>query len=233
MVKLLFHKIFLLFLIIHITTETSLEFPFYIIPKRNSYVSQSQKTPNTFKSFLDIPKIPVSSNDKERMCLELCFGTPKVCQLLTIHPQSFLIWIQDARNNNKKIKNKYDPNLSTTAMVNHTLIELKLDDEKNIKGYISFDRIYTKNSFLFRGVFLSVIESNHYEDGGMIGLGYYGSHFEQRHSFINQLYWNGLIYHRVFTQNFNTNEQGTITFGEIPKEIVNNYKKIWKMSSFK
>ena len=87
------------------------------------------------------------------MCLELCFGTPKVCQLLTIHPQSFLIWIQDARNNNKKIKNKYDPNLSTTAMVNHTLIELKLDDEKNIKGYISFDRVYTKNSFLFRGVF--------------------------------------------------------------------------------
>ena len=225
MVKLLFHKIFLLFLIIHITTETSLEFPFYIIPKRNSYVSQSQKTPNTFKSFLDIPKIPVSSNDKERMCLELCFGTPKVCQLLTIHPQSFLIWIQDARNNNKKIKNKYDPNLSTTAMVNHTLIELKLDDEKNIKGYISFDRVYTKNSFLFRGVFLSVIESNHYEDGGMIGLGYYGSHFEQRHSFINQLYWNGLIYHRVFTKNYNSNEQCTITFGEIPKEIVNNYKK--------
>lgn len=218
-------RIFLLFLIIHITTEEGLQFPFYIIPKNKSYSTQLQRTPNTFKSFAEIPKIKVSINNKERMCLELCFGTPKTCHLLTIHPQSFIIWVQDARSNNKKLKNKYDPNLSTTAMVNNTLIEIKLDEEKNIKGFTAFDRIYTKNAFLFRGVFFSVVESTHYEDEGMIGLGYYGSHFEQRFSFINQLYWNGLIYHRVFSQNFNDDTQGTITFGEIPKEIINNYKK--------
>jgi hypothetical protein len=41
---------------------------------------------------------------------------------------------------------------------------------------------------------------------------------------INQLYNNGLIFHRVFTQNFEKGEQGIISFGEIPKNIVNDYK---------
>ena len=213
-------KLLLLFLFIHSTTEKSLQFPFYIIPK-----SKSIRTPNTFKSFLEKPTIPVSVNNKERMCLELCFGTPKSCHLLTIHPQSFLIWVQDASSKNKKIKTKYDPNLSTTAFANRTLLELKIEDEKTLKGYTVFDRIYTKDSFLFRGLFLSVVESNHYEDEGMIGMGFQGSRFEQGGSFINQLHFNGLIYHRVFTQSFTNNEQGIITFGEIPEEIVKNYKK--------
>ena len=224
MIDSLIIKFFILALIIQETKLKSLEFPFYIIPKTKTNFP-NKKTPNTFKSFLEIPKIPVSLNDKDRMCLELCFGTPKSCHLLTIHPQSFFIWVQDARSNIKKIKNKYDPNLSTTAFVNHTLIELKLEQEKMLKGYTVFDRIYTKNTLLFRGLFLSVVESNHYEDEGMIGMGYMGSHFEHRTSFINQLYFNELIYHRVFTQSFSNNDRGTISFGEIPKEIVNNYKK--------
>ena len=60
---------------------------------------------SNLKSFLEIDKIPVTSNDEERMCLELCFGTPKACHLLTIHSQSFLMWVMDARarlNNKKK-----------------------------------------------------------------------------------------------------------------------------------
>ena len=58
----------------------------------------------------------------------------------------------------------------------------------------------------------------------MIGLGYRGSIKEEKFSFINQLYNNGLIFHRVFTQNFEKGEQGIISFGEIPKNIVNDYK---------
>ncbi len=224
MEKKLILKLIIFFLIIDTTLEKKLEFPFYIIPKAKSNIINAQ-TSNSFLSFLESPKISVSLNDKERMCLELCFGTPKVCNLLTIHPQSFLIWIQDARSNNKKLKNKYDPNTSTTAFANHTLIEIKLEESKIIKGYTVLDRVYTKNSFLFRAFFLSVVESNHYEDEGMIGLGYWGSNFEMRSSFISQLYFNGLIYHRVFTQSFTNNDRGIITFGEIPQEIIDNYKK--------
>ena len=153
------------------------------------------------------------------------FWHTKNLPFINVHPQSFLVWVQDAHSNIKKLKNKYDPNLSTTAFANHTLLELKLDEEKSLKGYTVIDRLYTKSSFLFRGLFLSVVESNHYEDEGMIDMGYLGSNFEMRASFINQLHMKGLIFHRVFTQSFTNNDRGTITFGEIPKEIINNYKK--------
>ena len=212
----------LLFQLTFIITKNNLQFPFYIIPK-SKYTSNS--TPNNFKSFLETPKIPVSINDKERMCLELCFGTPKSCQLLTIHPQSFLIWVQKTYQEDGETKLGYDPEKSTTALLNNTLIELNLERLKTLNGYMVIDRLYTTNSFLFRGSFMSVKESKHYKDQGMIGLGFRGSRFEERTSFINQLFRNGLIFHKVFTQSFTGNDEGIITFGEIPKEIVQNYKK--------
>ena len=94
---------FFLFLLFQESIGKSLEFPLYIIPKSKNNSSKS-KTPNTFKSFVEIPKIQFSLNDKERMCLELCFGPPKSCHLLAIHPQSFLISVQDVRGNIKKNK---------------------------------------------------------------------------------------------------------------------------------
>ena len=212
----------LLFQLTFIITKNNLQFPFYIIPK-SKYTSNS--TPNNFKSFLETPKIPVSINDKERMCLELCFGTPKSCQLLTIHPQSFLIWVQKTYQEDGETKLGYDPEKSTTALLNNTLIELNLERLKTLNGYMVIDRLYTTNSFLFRGSFMSVKESKHYKDQGMIGLGFRGSRFEERTSFVNQLFRNGLIFHKVFTQSFTGNDEGIITFGEIPKEIVQNYKK--------
>jgi len=159
------------------------------------------------------------------MCLEFCFGTPKACHLLTIHAQSFLIWVMDARSKiNRKKKLSYDATKSTTGRYNQTLLEINLDTDITLKGNAVHDRIYTKDSFLFRGLFFSAIDSNYYTDEGMIGLGYRGNRFEERYSFINQLFFNGLIYHRVFTQFFQDDENGIITFGEIPKDMVNNYK---------
>ena len=218
-------KLFLLYILIiffcfNQISSKSLSFPFHIISNSNS---QNEKS--NLKSLLEIDKIPVSSNEEERMCLEFCFGTPKACHLLTIHSQSFLIWVMDARaklNNKKKLV--YDATKSTTSRYNQTVIEILLDTDKSIKGNAVHDRIYTKDSFLFRGFFLSVIGSNHYTDEGMIGLGYRGSRFEENYSFINQLFYNGLIYHRVFTQSFEDDLNGIITFGEIPQEIVKNYK---------
>ena len=227
MIKFHFFFLILLFFSIYQTSQKSISFPFHIIPNSN-FKSSKQK----LKSFLEIDKIPVSQNDEDRMCLEFCFGTPKACHLLTIHSQSFLIWVMDAR---AKILDKkkliYDATKSSTGRYNQSLIEIKLETDKTLKGNVAYDRIYTKDSFLFRGVFLSVIDSNHYTDEGMIGLGYRGGHFEERISFINQLFINGLIYHKVFTQNFEDDKNGVITFGEIPQEIVNNYKRYGRCSA--
>ena len=219
-----FNFLILSFVFISISSK-SLKFPFHIIPKS----PENNEKKSNLKSLLEIDHIPVSTNSEDRMCLELCFGTPKICHLLTIHAQSFLMWVSDARANFLSYKDKkqpkYDATKSTTGRYNQSMIEVILDSEKILRGNAVYDRIYTKDSFLFRGVFLSVLDSNHYTGEGMIGLGYRGSKYEERFSFINQLYFNGLIYHRVFTQYFENDKNGVITFGEIPEEIVTNYKK--------
>ena len=216
----IFLHIFILFICLNQISSQSLSFPFHIIS--NSHQSFHNKN---LKSLIEIDKIPVLLNDEDQMCLEFCFGTPKACHLLTIHAQSFLIWVMDARSKiNRKKKLSYDATKSTTGRYNQTLLEINLDTDITLKGNAVHDRIYTKDSFLFRGLFFSAIDSNYYTDEGMIGLGYRGNRFEERYSFINQLFFNGLIYHRVFTQFFQDDENGIITFGEIPKDMVNNYK---------
>ena len=90
-------KFQIFFIIIFISIEQissqKLAFPFHIISN-----SVPSKKNSNLKSLIEMDKIPVSLNEEERMCLEFCFGTPKACHLLTIHPQSFLIWVMDARS---------------------------------------------------------------------------------------------------------------------------------------
>ena len=161
------------------------------------------------------------------MCLELCLSSPKFCRLFAIHGQSFYIWVQDEKNKDKSIElsKKYNPNKSTTSQVKRILNEYKYEEDQYITAYSIIDHIYIKDQFLMKGYFLSAIDSKSFKgDEGMIGLGYRGSKKEEQYSFINQLYNNGLIFHRVFTQNFEKGDQGIISFGEIPKNIVNDYK---------
>ena len=68
-----------------------------------------------------------------------------------------------------------------------------------------------------KGYFLSAIDSDSFKgEEGMIGLGYRGSEKEEKYSFINQLYNNGLIFHRVFTQNF---EKGEMAQGDLTRSL--------------
>ena len=201
----------------------ALNFPFKIISKSPT------QTPNTFLSFAQAPTLsfPVIPNTEDFMCLELCLSSPKFCRLFAIHGQSFYIWVQDEKNKDKSIElsKKYNPNKSTTSQVKRILNEYKYEEDQYITAYSIIDHIYIKDQFLMKGYFLSAIDSKSFKgDEGMIGLGYRGSKKEEQYSFINQLYNNGLIFHRVFTQNFEKGDQGIISFGEIPKNIVNDYK---------
>ena len=201
----------------------ALNFPFKIISKSKP----QPKTPNSFLSFAQAPTIsfPVIPNTEDFMCIELCLSSPKFCRLFVIHGQSFYIWVQDEKNADKTVehKKKYDPNKSKTSQVKRILKEYVYEEGQFIRAYSIIDHIYIKDQFLMKGYFLSATESFQ-GDEGMIGLGYRGSAKEEKYSFINQLYNNGLIFHRVFTQNFEKGDQGVISFGEIPKNIVEDYK---------
>lgn len=216
--------LFLYLTSISISTQKELKFPFYILP---SSKSTSLSTPSNFHSFAQTSSVPVVPNEEETMCLELCFGTPKSCHLLAIHGQSFFMWVQDTKNPDKEVSNsqKFDPNKSTTAEANRTKIRLDYGEENRVIGYTIWDRIYMNDKLLMRGLFMSALDSESFHgDEGMIGLGYRGSLYEERISFINQLYFHGLIFHRVFTQNFIQGDLGELTFGEIPKDIVDDYE---------
>ena len=213
-----------LLIIISTSVESSLSFPFYIINKKKDNI-----TPNTFLSFTESLALsfPVVPNNEDFMCLELCISSPKYCRLFAIHGQSFYIWVQDEKNKDKSVEytKKYDPNKSTTSQITRVLLKIEYEENQRITGYSVIDNLFIKDQFLMKGSFLSATESSSFQGSeGMIGLGYRGSSKEEKHSFINQLYHNGLIYHRVFTQSFEKGDQGIISFGEIPKNIVDDYK---------
>ena len=217
-------KILLLILVFISSFESSLKFPFYIINKE-----ERNTTPNTFLSYAESLTLsfPVVPNTEDFMCLEICISSPKYCRLFAIHGQSFYIWVQDEKNKDKTVdrSKKYDPNKSTTSQATRVLFKVEYEENQAITGYSIIDNLYIKDKFLMKGTFLSATESSSFKgDEGMIGLGYRGSSNEEKNSFINQLYHNGLIFHRVFTQNFEKGDQGIISFGEIPKNIVDDYK---------
>ena len=207
-------------------SSQALNFPFKIISKQKNSLSH---TPNTFLSFAEAPtlSLPVIPNTEDLMCLELCLSSPKFCRLFAIHGQSFYIWVQDEKNTDKSVEynKKYNPNKSKTSQVKRILKEFEYEENQHITAYSIMDHIYIKDQFLMKGYFLSAIDSESFKgEEGMIGLGYRGSANEEKYSFINQLYNSGLIFHRVFTQNFEKGDQGIISFGEIPKNVVNDFK---------
>ena len=190
--KLIINNINIIFILLFILISFSfqqLSFPFKIISK--SYFNYKTKTPNTFLSFIQTPSLsfPVIPNTEDFMCLELCLSSPQFCRLFAIHGQSFYIWVQDIKNNDKSIelKKKYDPNKSTTCQVERILKEYEYEENKSIQAYSITDHIYIKNQFLMKGYFLSATESSKFQgEEGMIGLGYRGTRKEEKFSFINQ-----------------------------------------------
>ena len=218
-------KFVILLTILFYNSSSSLSFPFYIIKNK-----KGKTTPNTFLSFAEESttfSFPVVPNNEDFMCLEMCISSSKYCRLFVIHGQSFYIWVQDEKNKDKSVdrSKKYDPNKSTTSQVSRVLFKVEYEEQQEITAYSIIDNIYIKDKFIMKGFFLSATESSSFQGSeGMIGLGYRGSSSEEKYSFINQLYHNGIIFHRVFTQNFDKGDQGIISFGEIPKNIVDDYK---------
>ena len=214
-------KVLITILISFPLISSKLKFPFTIEKITNTYIKKP------YISFLEIPTLPVISNEEERMCLEICIGTPPTCRKLVIHGQSFFSWVVDIYNSESGIQNERRFNLlnSSTIEVNRTQITLNYEDEKFITGFTGRDDITINNKRIFRQKFLIATDSKVFSGyEGMIGLGYMANSFERGYSFIDQLYNNRIISHKVFTQSFHTSEKGEISFGEIPKNIVNDYR---------
>ena len=214
-------KILLSILLLFPFISSNLKFPFSLQKVKMIKIEKP------YLSFLQVPTLPVISNEEERMCLEMCFGTPPTCRKLVIHGQSFYSWVVDIYNTESGVPNERRFNLlnTSTIEVNRTQLTLTYEDEKYVTGFTGKDDITINNKKIFRQKFLITTNSSVFSGyEGMIGLGYMANSFERGYSFIDQLYNNRIIPHKVFTQSFHTSDKGEISFGEIPKNIVNDYR---------
>ena len=159
----------------------------------------------------------VKSNSEDRQCIELCLNDinlKKKCYNLVIENGSFHIWINQNKINNTLI-------IPTSDLEQNIIYK-----NGNVKGKSSKEIFYINNYNLGNLNFLiSDSLPKKYENyDGMIGLGYLtNTNEEYIFSFIQQLYNNQIIYHRIFTQSFLSSDKGEISFGEIPKKIISDY----------
>ena len=219
-----FSKILLSILLLLPFISSTLKFPFTIEKIKNPQLKQP------FISFLEIPSLPVISNEEERMCLEICIGTPPTCRKLVIHGQSFYSWVVDIYNSESGIPEARRFNLlnTSTIEVNRTQITLNYEDEKLITGFTGKDDITINNKKIFRQKFLIATDSKIFSGyEGMIGLGYMANSFERGYSFIDQLYNNKIIPHKVFTQSFHTSDKGEISFGRTHELLKLNHLNLY------
>ena len=205
-------------LIINISSQ--LVFDFKIIEKNKpSKIDKNQKF-NLLRSNLELP---MESQVDKKTIMRACLGIPEQCFDLIIQTNSFYIMVPDAETKSQESQNKYDYSKSITSVRASHLITFDFYGEK-FKGQEASDVLTIGNKKLNRTNFLIISSSGkfRYEDG-FIGLGYTPSNDEKKFSIIQQLYENRIIPHKVFSQKYTDGLNGKITFGEIPKHIVEDY----------
>ena len=182
-----------------------------IIPQKNS---------NLLKSFIEAD---IESDFFSKTVMNLCLGTEPQCFDVVVQTNSFYIMVSDYQSRAQESKNKFDYSKSTTIVRNSRIISLNYYNQQ-IKGQEASDILTIGGNTLSRVNFLLISTSGKYRtEDGFIGLGYTPSNDEKKFSIIQQLFENGNIPHKVFSQKYTDNYNGHITFGEIPKYIVEDY----------
>ena len=205
-------------LIMH--TSSQLVFDFTVKDNNNFLKKDKNKKFNLLRSNLELP---MESQVDKKSIMRACLGIPEQCFDLIIQTNSFYIMVPDAQVQSQESQNKYDYTKSLTSVRTSHLITFDFYGEK-FKGQEASDILTIGDKKLNRTNFLIISAAGkfRYEDG-FIGLGYTPSNDEKKFSIIQQLYEGGIIPHKVFSQKYTDGYNGKITFGEIPKHIVQDY----------
>ena len=213
-----FIKIILTFSLI-LQTSSQLKFNFIvkdIEPQSKININQNQN----LRSNLELP---MESEIDTKTIMHTCLGTPPQCFDLIIQTNSFYIMVPDAEVSSLSSKNKYFYSKSLTSVRTSHLITFDFYGEK-FKGQEASDILTLDNKKFNRTNFLIISSAGKFSnEDGFIGLGYTPSNEEKKFSIIQQLYENGVIPHKVFSQKYNDGYNGVITLGQIPKHIVDDY----------
>ena len=166
--------------------------------------------------------------DKMRPLLRLCVGKPKQCFRFLMQTNSFHILLSDIDSKLITCENKFEWRKSSTLIKKQIEVTLRYYNTKVI-GWEAIDEFFKgvnddESDSYGKLLFLVISQGGKYtKEEGILGLGYDPSDDEKKFSFIHQLYNKGKIPHKVFSHKLLDNENGVITIGAIPQNIVNDY----------
>ena len=211
----------LLFILITISliiqASSQLTFNFQVREVENK---EKEKINNNLRANLELS---MNSEVDTKTVMNACLGTPPQCFDLIIQTNSFYIMVPDAQSSNLKADHEFDYTKSLSLVRTSHLITFDFFGEK-FKGQEASDILTLGNKKLNRTNFLIIYSFGKFSnEDGFIGLGYTPSNDEKKFSIIQQLYENGVIPHKVFSQKYSDQYNGQITFGEIPSHIVKDY----------
>ena len=177
-------------------------------------------------------EIPTENEMDFKTVINACLGTKPQCFDLGVQTNTFYIWVHSSDSKEKDEKtNLFDYKKSTTLQRNNKYIQKRLFGRR-ITGFEARD-ILTINGRDYSKINFLILESSgnlRFMDGFM-GLGYTPNSDERKFSIIIQLFENGVIPHKVFSQKYFTEEKGQLTIGEIPKYIVEDYTHYGRCSA--
>ena len=214
------YKFFIIYVLLITTINTQIVLDF-TIDENISEVEEENKNLNNLRSNLEIP----TENEMEfKTVLNACLGTPPQCFNLGVQTNTFYIWVRssNSREKNSKVKT-FDITKSKTLQKNNQYFQRRIFGRK-VSGFEARDILtidgkdYSKINFLILETTDSLLGME-----GFIGLGYTPNTQERKFSIIQQLFENGVIPHKVFTQKYFTEQKGQLTIGQIPKYIISDY----------
>lgn len=186
-------------------------------PGRNSYSSNG---------FGQAAELPLYNDVNDQMLAELCLGTPSQCFKVIIDTGSVLLWVGENNCRKCKSKNLFNPYISNTFnnMTYHYSIKYGTGA---VNGYLGHDKISFNDISIDKLKFLVVLEQmDFYGSDGIVGLGYdytdIGFNKPKEFSFIDQLYEQGKINKRIFSQKYHSDSSGVMVIGDYPDEVVND-----------
>ena len=213
-----FHLIIIL-LIISIKSQLKWNFEVEDIEENNI-----QNINSNLRSTFEVP----TENEMDfKTLINVCLGTSPQCFNLGVQTNTFYIWVHSFNSKEKNSESKmntFDYTKSTTIQRNNNYFK-KMLFGRRIIGFEARDILtingkdYSKINFLI----LESSESLRMIDG-FIGLGYTPNSDERKFSIILQLFENGVIPHKVFSQKYFTPEKGLLTIGGL--------YALWEMFGF-
>ena len=156
---------------------------------------------------------------------KICLGSHPQCFNLQLDFQSFYVWIYNKTETIPTYIKSFNTSNSTTFKINDNEVFNITYPNLVFAGQGVTDNIIIDDTLNLTDFKFSLVNkynrSGHYE--GIMGLGYLSGEHEKEYSFLEQLYLQKIITHKVFGIEFSSYKTTQIFFGEVPTIILKDY----------